>query len=277
MATLTYSGEADRNLAWGACRPNAYAAFCLRAMRRGILRGPLRKPCRAILRRINPFSDIELKGLKWRLWVGDNLTEQRLLERGLHKSLAGLSLITEGLGPGDIFVDIGANCGLFTLFAAEVVSSNGRVLAIEPEPEMMRRLRFNVEANGFHQIALLEMAVGGEAGTAKLHVKDGQYGLSSLHSAVSGASFSVTMAPLTSILDAQGVTRVDALKIDIEGFEDRALRPFIQTAPRGLWPKRIFMETTHAGRWEADLVAELAAGGYVPTWRSDRDILLTLA
>lgn len=276
VTALTDSGDVARDLAWGTRRPNTVAAFCIGAMRRGIARGPLRKPCRAVLRQVSPYFDVELEGLKWRLWVGDNLTEQRLLERGLHKNRAGLALITDGLGSGDVFVDIGGNCGLFSLFAAKAVGASGRVLAIEPQPEMMRRLRFNAEANGLHQIVFAELAVGGEAGSAALHVKDGQYGLSSLHSAVEGASVTVPVAPLETILRSHELTRVDALKIDIEGFEDRALLPFVKTAPRSLWPKRIFMETTHAKRWETDLVGALEQAGYTTAWRSDRDILLTL-
>lgn len=274
---IVYRPQAwGRDLAWGARRPSGLAALCIGAMRAGIARGPLRKPCRFLLRRIGPFFDVDLEGLKWRLWVGDNLTEQRLLERGLHKNRAGISLITGVLGAGDVFVDIGANCGLFSLFAANAVGDTGRVLAVEPEPEMMRRLRFNAAANGFDQISFAEMAIGDEEGSAALHVKEGQYGLSSLHSDVGGAAVSVPVRPLLSMVQSAGLTRIDALKIDIEGFEDRALVPFIKTAPRALWPKRIFMETTHAPRWDVDLLAELEKAGYAPTWRSDRDVLLTL-
>lgn len=271
--------ETARDLAWGTSCPTGLAAFVLGGMRRGIIRGPLRAPGRSALRAIAPFFDIEIEGLKWRLWVGDNLTEQRLLERGLHKNKAGLALITEGLGAGDAFVDIGANCGLFSLFAAKAVGPQGRVLAVEPQPEMARRLRFNARANRFDQIAFVEAAIGAEDGSATLHVKEGQYGLSSLHADVGGdgASVTVPVRPLLAIVREAGLSRIDALKIDIEGFEDRALVPFVETAPRDLWPQRIFMETTHASRWETDLLAALTQAGYATTWQSDRDVLLTLA
>lgn len=276
MAVIYDPEVRARDLAWGSRRPNVLARFCIRAMRRGVARGPLRKPFRRILRGISPYFDIEVGGLKWRCWVGDNLTEQRLLERGLHKNRAGISLIAGALGAGGVFVDVGANCGLYSLFAAEAVGASGRVLAVEAEPEMMRRLRFNAEANGFGQITFAEMAVGSEAGSATLHVREGQYGLSSLHSAVGGASVSVSVVPLASIVESAGLERIDALKIDIEGFEDRALVPFIKTAPRALWPKRILMETTHASRWTVDCLGALAEVGYVQAWRSDRDVLLAL-
>lgn len=271
--------DAARDLTWGASRPSGLAAFVIGGMRRGVIRGPLRAPGRAALRAIAPFYDVEIEGLKWRLWVGDNLTEQRLLERGLHKNKAGLSLITDGLGAGDVFVDIGANCGLFSVFAANAVGASGRVLAVEPQPEMARRLRFNAAANGFDQITLSETAIGEDEGEASLNVKDGQFGLSSLHSDMAGAgasAVSVPVRPLLAIVQDAGLPRIDALKIDIEGFEDRALSPFLATAPRTLLPKRIFMETTHAARWGTDLLAELKRAGYAITWQSDRDVLLAL-
>lgn len=280
MSTVADVGaETARDLAWGTSCPTGLAAFVLGGMRRGIIRGPLRAPGRSALRAIAPFFDVEIEGLKWRLWVGDNLTEQRLLERGLHKNKAGLALIMDGLKAGGAFVDIGANCGLFSLFSAKAVGPQGRVLAVEPQPEMARRLRFNARANGFDQIALVEAAIGAEDGSATLHVKDGQYGLSSLHTDVggNGASVTVPVRPLLAIVQEVGLSRIDALKIDIEGFEDRALVPFIETAPRGLWPQRIFMETTHTSRWDVDLLAALTQAGYATTWQSDRDVLLMLA
>jgi hypothetical protein len=48
-----------------------------------------------------------------------------------------------------VFVDIGANVGLFSLLVASYAGSNAKILAIEPEPENASRLRFNVSANPF--------------------------------------------------------------------------------------------------------------------------------
>ena len=86
----------------------------------------------------------------------------------------------------------------------------------------------------------------------------------------------VPTATLLSVLERSGVDRVDALKIDIEGFEDRARLPFIAAAQRALWPKRIYMETDWAARWQRDCIAGLLAAGYVESWRSRGDILLSL-
>ena len=52
------------------------------------------------------------------------------------------------------------------------------------------------------------------------------------------------------------------MKIDIEGHEDRALVPFLQNAPKELWPKRIVLEHAHEKQWQLDLIKALAKSEY---------------
>ena len=162
------------------------------------------------------------------------------LERNGHTNRAAIDLITRDLQQGDVFVDIGANCGLFSVFAARKVGASGRVLAIEPLPQMLERLKFNIAANNFANVTVVETAVGAEAGSATIHVGTQQYGHSSIRQIDGYEAVQIPVAPLLAICQAAGVARIDALKIDIEGYEDRALVPFINTAPpcgqpRYLW------------------------------------------
>ena len=173
-------------------------------------------------------------------------------------------------------MDVGANCGAYTLFAARAVGPSGRVIAIEPMPEMLRRLRYNIAVNAFQNIKVVPTAVGPEAGIATLFVDEARRGLSSMEKLQGATPTQVPIATLLSVIELSGVGRVDALKIDIEGFEDRALLPFFSTAPRTLWPKRIYMETDWSARWERDCIASLLAVGYVEAWRGRGDILLAL-
>ena len=52
------------------------------------------------------------------------------------------------LRPLDVFVDVGANWGYFSLAAAHWVGARGRVVAFEPEPRLYRMLVSNIAANG---------------------------------------------------------------------------------------------------------------------------------
>ena len=145
--------------------------------------------------------------------------------------------------PGDTFFDVVDLMG-----GSQTRAAIGRVIAIEPSREMVQRLRFNIDANGFSNIEVIEVAVGAETGSSTLYVNTKQRGKSSLYEIHANASESVPMMTLLSVVEKTGVERIDVMKIDIEGYEDRALLPFIETAPKSLWPRAIFMETLWATR-----------------------------
>jgi FkbM family methyltransferase len=273
---LEMSGHND-SPAWGVYKPSWQAALCIAALRRRVARGALKKPLRKWLAHMSTQYDVEVDGLKLRCSVSDNYTEQMALERNGHTNRAAINLITSDLQQGDVFVDIGANCGLFTVFAARKVGGSGRVLAIEPLPQMLQRLKFNVAANGFTNVTVVESAVGAAAGSATIHVGKQQYGHSSLRPIDGYEAVQIAVAPLLAICQAAGVARIDALKIDIEGYEDRALLPFITTAPRSLWPTRILMEIDHVDRWETDCLQALTAAGYRIIGDRRGDALLILS
>jgi FkbM family methyltransferase len=261
---------------WGHYRPNLPAQMCIVALRQRIARGALKGPVRRLLASISSQYDVEVDGLKMRCRVNDNYTEQLALERNGHTNRIAVDVITRDLKPGDVFVDIGANCGFFVVFAARKVGATGRVIAIEPLPAMLERLRFNITANGFTNVTVAPTAVGAAPGEATIHVSTAQYGHASLVG-TEGETLTVAVTPLLSIIQSAGVQRIDALKIDIEGFEDRALLPFIRSAPQQLWPARIFMEVDHASRWQEDCLGGLLDAGYKEAWRSGSDVLLALS
>jgi len=276
IATSSVTSSAPLSIdQWGYYRPTLPAALCITALRQRIARGALKGPVRKLLARLGSEYDVEVDGLKLRCRVNDNYTEQMALERNGHTNRIAIDVITKDLKPGDVFVDVGANCGLFAVFAARKVGPTGRVLAIEPLPAMQARLRFNVTANGFTNVTVCPTAVGALPGEATIHVSKKQYGHASLVG-TDGEELTVPVTPLHAIVESAGVKRIDALKIDIEGFEDRALMPFIRTAPRQLWPARIFMEVDHAARWQEDCLAGLLQAGYRERWRSGSDVLLGL-
>jgi FkbM family methyltransferase len=143
----------------------------------------------------------------------------RIYERDKHQVLREL------LGPGATFVDIGANKGDFALFAARLVGESGRVVAIEPEKQNCEWIRRSIELNGYRNIDLVEAAVGSQEGVADLHLSD----VTSWHTLVerppftSPASEPVRVRTLDTVLTELGVHAVDALKLDVEGWEMEVL------------------------------------------------------
>lgn len=131
------------------------------------------------------------------------------------------------LSPGDVCCDIGANVGFFTLIAARLVGSAGKVYAFEPLPSNAEALRRNVDLNGLQNVEVIEAAVSDRSGTAELLL-----GQSSLDGKLStgddptGQSISVRLISL----DQVGMVREPALiKIDAEGAEFSVLEGMRQT------------------------------------------------
>jgi FkbM family methyltransferase len=252
------------------------AAFAIALTRNRLVRGSARRMLGDYMKDAQPYFDIEVDGIKMRCASRDNPTEWGLVFMGARQDHKGRDAIIHPLRPGDKFVDVGANCGAFTLFAARQVGPSGRVVAVEPMPEMLHRLRFNIGLNGLSNVDVVPTAVGSEPGTATLFVDESRRGLSSMTKLEGAAPIEVPIVTLQSVLEKHGIERVDALKIDIEGYEDRALLPLIENAPRTLWPRRIFMELDWSSRWERDCIGLLLASGYEVEWRSSGDILLRL-
>lgn len=90
-------------------------------------------------------------------------------------------LLERILGPGDRFLDIGANIGYFTVFGAMVVGGTGHVHAFEPNPRTVDVLHRNVRMNKVgHVCTVHDAALGDHAGTATLHTFIGNQGSSTL-------------------------------------------------------------------------------------------------
>jgi FkbM family methyltransferase len=266
------------DVAWGAGPPPLLDRMAIGAIRKRIARGGMKRLLRAYLRKTKPFYDVEIDGLKMRCHIGDNHTEELLAEGRYDSKIADIARLLEGLETGGVLVDVGANCGLFTVFGARAVGPAGTVIAVEPLAAMRERLAFNVAVNGFRNVHIAPVAVGPKAGTLVLNADVRQLGQSSV-AARRGHCRPMTVAvqPLRDIVEQAGLERVDALKIDIEGFEDRALLPFFRTAPRSMWPRRVFTETAHGTRWQSDLLGEMQSLGYRIAWQSRADALLALS
>jgi FkbM family methyltransferase len=132
------------------------------------------------------------------------------------------------LRPSDVFVDVGANLGLFTVLAARRVGPGGRVLAFEPSPRAFRRLQENVALNGFTNVACHRVALSDRGGQATLTVSaDGHEAWSSLARPAKGAAFAAETVPTAAWDDftrEHGLLgRVALMKIDVEGWESRVL------------------------------------------------------
>ena len=127
------------------------------------------------------------------------------------------------LRPGDTFLDVGANIGLFLLKAARIVGPTGHAIAAEPGRVSADRLAANLRLNVFSNVTLLREAVSDREGTAGLHHIDmgGDPQAFSLLSEGSGAQAAETVRTVTldGLVSRLALTRLDCVKLDVEGAE----------------------------------------------------------
>ena len=158
------------------------------------------------------------------------------------------------LRAGDVFVDVGANTGLYTVLGARLVGPMGRVYALEPGPSTFTTLRRNVDLNAFDdRVTALELAAGATDDVAVLHgPASGHDASSSLRREPGGSggeSTEVRIRPLHALIVPDDRERLRLVKIDVEGHEDDVLRGLEPQLTDG--PLPAIVVEVHAA-WNAD-------------------------
>jgi FkbM family methyltransferase len=129
---------------------------------------------------------------------------------------------------GDNVVDAGANYGLYTLISAVSVGAEGRVWSFEPAARERAKLGANVRLNGLENVVIREEALSDREGDAELYVySEGMGAWSSMAPADIGApceKVAVRETTLDGFAASAGLGRLDLLKVDVEGAEDRLFR-----------------------------------------------------
>lgn len=178
--------------------------------------------------------------------------------------------LLSNLKAGDVFVDIGANSGYYSIMAAQLVGDTGKVFAFEPNPQVLVKLREHISVNGIgkrvissglaisdkssHQVDFFISNIPANSGLSSLvlheySVTSGQ--LSDSH------KIPVTTKTLDEWVAENEVGRIDVVKIDVEGAEDKVLRgmkSLLSLRP----PRSIICETS----WDSPADQLLTSYGY---------------
>ena len=261
---------------WGSYTPPNSSKFLRFLTAAGLGRGKIRVYIIQSWRKhFGNVFDVTVRGIKYRLNINDNVTDEKILTSSKVYDKEELQALLHFCKHGT-FVDIGANIGYYSLHLA--VHGSCRVVAIEPNPPALKRLRDNVALNDLKDsIAVVAQGVGPE-GKFDLNFY-GDLGSASLHDDPSVEASSITTIKTTSLLNILkdlDVKQIGGLKIDIEGMEDQALAPFFKKAPRELWPKCIVIEHGHEKLWETDLYEVFQEIGYKNSRRTQNNTIFSL-
>lgn len=137
-----------------------------------------------------------------------------------------LDLVRKFVQAGDIFFDVGANVGIYTLTASRFAGTGGEVHAFEPLAGTYQLLQKNVQMNGVKNIHLNNVAVGDMIGEADLYV-NAQAALTGLGLTNRGVLLDVQKVPIWTLdeyAEREKIQSINFLKVDVEGFEGHVLR-----------------------------------------------------
>lgn len=181
--------------------------------------------------------------------------------------------LSPALSEGSVFLDVGAHIGYFSMKAARKVGSTGHVLSFEPNPETLWLLRDNVAANNAQNVVVEPVACTDHEQTLTLYaasiVNTGASSLARQNADISAGEaprpYSVRGRMIDDVVRELNLTRVDAIKVDVEGAELSVLRGAFETLKR-FHPKLIVeMAPSQLASFQTtvdDLTVLIKAAGY---------------
>jgi FkbM family methyltransferase len=175
-----------------------------------------------------PFRHRGARGLLFDLQPGE-IVDYYIYTEGLFEKRF-LHLVERLFPNGGVAVDVGANIGNHSLFFSSVFDT---VHAFEPNPKMVERLKTHAEMNAAKNLHI--HAVGLSDRNAELFFEEnlrGNAGNGRFVSRASGVAISLPVRRGDDVLQELGVSRVDFIKLDIEGHEEAALRGLERTIAR---------------------------------------------
>lgn len=158
---------------------------------------------------ILPIMQGPLRGMRWvvgsqtqGMWLGSYEIEKQLAIRAVLKS-------------GQIFYDVGANAGFYSLLASRYVDTTGFVVALEPLPRNIEYIQRHVNLNRIDNVSIIPMALSDHIGENKFLYTDNP---SSCHITPEG-NLKIVVTTLDELLKEKTMPPPNVIKVDIEGSE----------------------------------------------------------
>ena len=236
-----------------------------------LLRSAIRTRANKLLQKIRSGPiDHTLFGWNFRFFPAENTGDRKALLTPSGFDKLECDLIIKYLAADGVFLDIGSNIGTYS-FAIAAKRHDVKIVAFEPTPRAFAKLSFNVNSNNLTApITALNIALSNKKGEMKFNTE--------LESLVLGkGDIVVKTDTLINVLNELNITKVGALKIDVEGAEDQILQPFFEKSPKALWPAMIVIEHIFPDQWNWNCISFIEANGYEKIWRGKFNTVYKLA
>lgn len=219
--------------------------------------------------------DINYRGIKLRCFIGTNNIEGKILFSSRLREKEELEILKPYIINGGTFIDVGANIGYYSLMAAKLGAN--KVISFEPNNILLRRFEYNRNINNFkNKISIEPIALGAESGNSTMTISENDLGTGTLLDvSTTGNIIKVKVDRIDEFLAKRRIKSIDALKIDVEGYEFEVLSPLLN-CPDTLLPKLIIIEHAHAKLWEANIIDLLILRGYSQIGKNRSNTFLSL-
>ena len=196
------------------------------------------------------------------------------------------AIVRRVLAPGDVFVDLGAHTGYYTLLASHIVGAEGHVFAFEPSPARYLELLANLSRSTMRNVSAFSVAAGSGDGTATLYEAPRPNTSASTLSAGALARpavatrdefrpVEVMVAAADSLLPTDLFERVRVVKVDVEGYEVEAIQGLERLLASGA-PLAVLVEVSPAWTGEGSVwVERLCARHGLEPWLVSNEYTLT--
>lgn len=180
--------------------------------------------------RISGTIDLTYNGIKFKYFSStDDGIVDTLFYKLDHREDGELKLIQSIISNGTFIIDIGANTGLYSLLAAKTNPSS-KILAIEPHPGNFKRLSKNIKLNNLTNVSLLQNAVGDLENEIIFNIPQGveisdtssadlNFSKQTYEGSLKWKEIKVQQITLDSLITKIETKEVNAIKIDVEGYE----------------------------------------------------------
>lgn len=186
-----------------------------------------RKPVK-VLERDGEWIICDIDGLIWRLNASQYI-DRMLLEEGVFEP-ASTRWVESVIKPGMVVADVGANFGYYAVRLSRLVGSEGRVYAFEPSARYRERLVDHLRRNGCRNVTVADFGLSDEACGQTLYGDE-------ISAALDWADYAkpptieeaVRLRTLDGYAEEVGLSRLDFVKVDIDGHEPRFVAGAAQT------------------------------------------------
>ena len=205
--------------------------------------------------------DIAYHGMLLRCHVHNHSASRAIYFSGL-PDYREMQFMVDYLRPGDVFIDAGANIGLYTLLALSVVRDTGYVHAFEPNPVVADMLRESLDLNACSNVTVHQVGLADVEGQADFSTTDDDC---TSHIVASSQGSTGTQIPITRLDKILDDTPYAMAKFDIEGYEPFAIRGASQWTNSNNPPVMLIEMAGYSkqhGISTADFIEELDQLGY---------------